>query len=92
MICNCIRITATATTKKSTKKNPEFVAIQERIAAEIVIAAEKYRIDEGMSQALFKKKIGHRSQKIEHIVLTSSVIPIRDVLTFLFWRRSKHTQ
>jgi len=90
MIHKRIYTRGTATTKNSGKvaavANPEFVAIQGRIADQVVIDAEKYRID-GMSKSLFKKTIGPKNQKIEHIVLTSSVIPIRDVLTFLYWRR-----
>ena len=62
-------------------QNPQFVAIQEQVEEEYATAAEQYRIMKQWSVAEGKSKIGPCNQAVEQVVLTSSAIPIHDVLT-----------
>ena len=66
-------------------KPKEFMALYERIAAAYEIAKVAFTKDLTPGAA---KKIGPRSRRVEHIVLTSSTVSTKDALAFV-WHRNR---
>ncbi len=72
---------------KANIKPPEWVALSERIATAYELA--KVDFTRAMTAAA-AEKIGPRNRRVEHIVLTSETVTIKDALA-LVWHRHRAT-